>query len=45
MKARKTPCKDHGKPKPEIVAIDCPGCGEWNNVNGNWYRPHVRPLV
>jgi len=39
MKTRKTPCQGHGKPAPSIVAMECPGCGEWNNVNGKWVRP------
>jgi hypothetical protein len=38
MKTRKTPCQGHGKPAPSIVAMECPGCGEWNNVNGKWVR-------
>ncbi len=38
MKARKTPCQGHGKPQAGVVAMDCLGCGEWNNVNGKWVR-------
>lgn len=36
MKIRKTPCQGHGKPLG--VAMECPACGEWKNVNGKWVR-------
>ena len=39
MKARKTPCQGHGKPRPETTGMICMGCGEWENVNGKWVRP------
>ena len=38
MKTRKTPCQGHGKPSPTIVAMECPACGAWDNVNGKWTR-------